>query len=85
MPMWRGSMTFSATRKIPNIDPAVPLDAPGAPQRLDGYLELRNITFGYSRLEKPLDRWFQPQSETGPARGGRRRLRAAASPPSRSS
>jgi NHLM bacteriocin system ABC transporter peptidase/ATP-binding protein len=41
-------------KEDPNIDSAVPLDAPGAPQRLDGYLELRNITFGYSRLEKPL-------------------------------
>jgi NHLM bacteriocin system ABC transporter peptidase/ATP-binding protein len=38
----------------PNVDSAVPLGAPGAPSRLDGYLELRNITFGYSRLEKPL-------------------------------
>jgi NHLM bacteriocin system ABC transporter peptidase/ATP-binding protein len=41
-------------KEDPGVDSALPLDAPGAPHRLDGYLELNNITFGYSRLEKPL-------------------------------
>lgn len=46
------------TLKYP-VDPQVDIVVPGeagisAQERLDGYLELRNVTFGYSRLEKPL-------------------------------
>jgi NHLM bacteriocin system ABC transporter peptidase/ATP-binding protein len=42
----------------PNIDSDVGLDTPGAVLRLDGRLELRTVTFGYSRLEKALIEGF---------------------------
>jgi NHLM bacteriocin system ABC transporter peptidase/ATP-binding protein len=38
----------------PGIDSEVTLETPGAVRRLDGQLELRAVTFGYSRLEKAL-------------------------------
>lgn len=41
-------------REDPNVDSPVSLGAPGAVQRIEGHLEIRSITFGYSRLEAPL-------------------------------
>ena len=40
-------------RPIPLAESAVELP-PGAPEKLQGALELRGITFGYSRLDRPL-------------------------------
>jgi ABC-type bacteriocin/lantibiotic exporter with double-glycine peptidase domain len=45
-------------KEDPGIDSDVRLDAPGAIQRLDGHLELRSVTFGYSRLDNPLIEGF---------------------------
>lgn len=41
-------------KQDPFVDSPVSLNTPGAPQRLEGHLELRSVTFGYSRLEPPL-------------------------------
>jgi ABC-type bacteriocin/lantibiotic exporter with double-glycine peptidase domain len=41
-------------RQDPNVDSAAPLGAPGTVRRIEGHLEIRSITFGYSRLEPPL-------------------------------
>jgi NHLM bacteriocin system ABC transporter peptidase/ATP-binding protein len=38
----------------PNVDSNVALDSPGTPARLEGYLDIESVSFGYSRLEKPL-------------------------------
>jgi NHLM bacteriocin system ABC transporter peptidase/ATP-binding protein len=48
---------FLRYQEDPNIDSEVTeadLDTPGAIRQLDGHLELRAVTFGYSRLEKAL-------------------------------
>jgi NHLM bacteriocin system ABC transporter peptidase/ATP-binding protein len=45
-------------KEDPNVDSAIDLDTPGAVRRLDGHLDLRAVTFGYSRLEKPLIEGF---------------------------
>jgi len=45
-------------KEDPNVASEVELDTPGAVRRLDGHLELRAVTFGYSRLEKPLIEGF---------------------------
>jgi ABC-type bacteriocin/lantibiotic exporter with double-glycine peptidase domain len=45
---------FLRYEEDPNIDSEVDLDTPGAVRRLDGHLEIQAVTFGYSRLEKPL-------------------------------
>jgi NHLM bacteriocin system ABC transporter peptidase/ATP-binding protein len=52
-------------KEDPNIEPGVRLDAPDAVRRLDGYLELREITFGYSRLEPPLIEGFSLDLKPG--------------------
>jgi NHLM bacteriocin system ABC transporter peptidase/ATP-binding protein len=52
-------------KEDPNIDSKVQLDTPGAVQRLDGRLELRSVTFGYSRLEKPLIEGFSLSLKPG--------------------
>jgi ABC-type bacteriocin/lantibiotic exporter with double-glycine peptidase domain len=52
-------------KEDPNIDSAVALNAPGAVRRLEGHLELRNVTFGYSRLEKPLIETFSLHLKPG--------------------
>ena len=38
----------------PQVDHVAPFDAGGSRIRLEGHLELRNVTFGYSRMEPPL-------------------------------
>jgi len=52
-------------KEDPNVDPAVGLDTPGAVQRLDGYLELRGVTFGYSRLDAALIERFSLSLKPG--------------------
>ncbi|MDE3198817.1 MAG: NHLP family bacteriocin export ABC transporter peptidase/permease/ATPase subunit [Acidobacteriota bacterium] len=41
-------------KEDPGVDAEVFLSDPGAVRKLDGYLEMKSIVFGYSRLEKPL-------------------------------
>ena len=36
------------------VDQPPPVSSPGSSPKLEGYLELRNVTFGYSRLAEPL-------------------------------
>jgi NHLM bacteriocin system ABC transporter peptidase/ATP-binding protein len=48
-----------------NIESTVQLDTPGAPIRLDGRLDLRDVTFGYSRLDKPLIEGFHLSLKPG--------------------
>ena len=52
-------------REDANIDSAVQLDTPGALRRLDGHLDLRNVTFGYSHLDKPLIEGFSLSLKPG--------------------
>jgi NHLM bacteriocin system ABC transporter peptidase/ATP-binding protein len=52
-------------KEDPNIHPAVGLDTPGAVQRLDGRLELRGVTFGYSRLDAALIERFSLSLKPG--------------------
>jgi NHLM bacteriocin system ABC transporter peptidase/ATP-binding protein len=47
------------------IASAVQLHSPGAVHRLEGYLELCGISFGYSRLEKPLIDGFELNLKPG--------------------
>jgi NHLM bacteriocin system ABC transporter peptidase/ATP-binding protein len=59
---------FLRYREDPNIDSEVTeadLDTPGAVRQLDGHLELRAVTFGYSRLEKALIEGFSVTLKPG--------------------
>jgi len=52
-------------KEDPNVDSAIDLNTPGAVRRLDGNLDLRAVTFGYSRLEKPLIEGFSLSLKPG--------------------
>ena len=61
---------FLRYQEDPNIDSGITLDTltldtPGAVRRLDGHLELRAVTFGYSRLEKALIEGFSLSLKPG--------------------
>jgi NHLM bacteriocin system ABC transporter peptidase/ATP-binding protein len=56
---------FLRYQEDPNIDSKVDLETPGAARQLDGHLELRSVTFGYSRLEKPLIEGFSLNLKPG--------------------
>ena len=49
----------------PLLGPQLPAFQGGQRQKLNGYLELRNIVFGYSRLEPPLISGFDLQVKPG--------------------
>lgn len=51
--------------KYPAEENAAPASAEAVTDRLDGYIELRNLTFGYSRLEPPLIRDFNLSIKPG--------------------
>jgi NHLM bacteriocin system ABC transporter peptidase/ATP-binding protein len=56
---------FLRYEEDPNIDSEGDLETPGAARRLDGHLELRAVTFGYSRLEKALIEGFSLSLKPG--------------------
>jgi NHLM bacteriocin system ABC transporter peptidase/ATP-binding protein len=47
------------------VEPAPAVSSSGASPKLEGYLELRNLTFGYSRLAEPLLTDFNLKLEPG--------------------
>jgi NHLM bacteriocin system ABC transporter peptidase/ATP-binding protein len=56
---------FLRYKEDPNIDSEITLDTPGAIRQLDGHLELRAVTFGYSRLDKALIEGFSLSLKPG--------------------